>query len=43
MLAGAIIAFIFIFGLFLSMVSASPKAPREDPEQDLPGGRPVET
>jgi hypothetical protein len=43
MLVGAIIAFIFIFGLFLSMVSASPSAPREDPEQDLPGGRSIET
>jgi hypothetical protein len=35
MLVGAIIALLFIFGLFFSMVSASPKASRKDTAKDL--------
>jgi hypothetical protein len=35
MLVGAIIALLFIFGLFFSMVSASPKVSREDTAKDL--------
>jgi len=38
MLAGAIIVVLFICGLFFSMVSASPKASREDSGADLLSG-----
>jgi hypothetical protein len=39
MLVGAIIALLFIFGLFFSMVSTPPKASRDDPANDLLSGR----
>ncbi len=35
MLVGGMIALLFIFGLFFSMVSTSPKAPREGAGQDV--------
>jgi hypothetical protein len=41
MLVGAIIALLFIFGLFFSMVSASPKTPRKEAADDLLAGRHV--